>query len=147
MTYTLAVLITTCVPISIIDCRKYIVPDILVVLLFVLMVTHDLLFNRTHIPFAVLATLASFCLFFCIYRMYGGLGFGDVKLSVALGYSLGFPLEFVAFSCASILAIVYAVAFLRNKSRSFRISFAPFLSAGAALMVLVDNAKTVSLGY
>lgn len=147
MTYTLAVLLITCIPISIIDCRKYIIPDVLTALLFLSLILHDVLTVKIRIPSAVLTAVASFCMFFFIYRLHGGLGFGDVKFSAVLGYALGFPLAFLSFTAASILAILYAVAFLRNKKRNLKIPFAPFLSAGAVLTALFSSMGFISTGY
>ncbi len=147
MTYTLAVLLITCIPISIVDCRKCIIPDALLLLLFLLLGIHDVLSVKIRIVPAALTAAASFCMFLSIYRLHGGLGFGDVKFSAVLGYALGFPLAFLAFTVASIIGILYAAVFLRNKKRNFKIPFAPFLSAGAVLAAIFVSMGLISTGY
>ncbi len=136
MIFPLIVLAVFCLLISYIDFRKYIIPDTLLVILLSLLLSYDILLMRSRIYMAFAAAVISFFMFFCIYRMYGGLGFGDVKFSAVLGYALGIPLLFVAFVLSSFLGIVYAA--VCKKAKKTKIPFAPFLSLGA-LMTLIIN--------
>lgn len=139
MLFSLIALIAFCLPISYIDFRKYIIPDVLIFILQLLLVAYDIVFMRHRIPEAFFSAILSFLIFFIIYRACGGLGFGDVKFSATLGYALGFPMSIFAFILASFLGIVYAGLVLRKNLTKIKIPFAPFLSLGAIIIMLSNE--------
>jgi len=70
----------------------------------------------------------------------GGMGFGDVKLSLLLGLMLGFPLILVAVPLGFIAGGAVAVVLLAAKRRTMKspVPFAPFL-AGASLVAMLGG--------
>ncbi len=82
------------------------------------------------------AGVGSFLLFLVLHIITRGrgMGFGDVKLALALGLFLGFPLIIVglyaAFLTGSLVSLIL-VAMGLKKMRGGTIAFGPFLSIGA----------------
>ena len=79
--------------------------------------------------------LLLFLLLFVVSR--GGMGAGDVKLSLLLGLMLGLPLTIIALPLAFITGGITAVLLvaLRRKGMKSTMPFAPFLSGGALFVL------------
>ncbi|MBB6478483.1 prepilin peptidase [Spirochaeta isovalerica] len=133
---TLAVII----PVTIIDIKVQRIPRGIifpaVILLYFVKVFYF------HIPaITLLATLATgFLLFFGIwYFTRGKLGLGDAYLSGFLAISLGLEQWLIMLFISSMTALVFAVIMLKSGKlrRESRIPYAPFLSFGALLSLLI----------
>ena len=91
---------------------------------------------------AAIAGVAAFAVFFAIHFVSPrGMGFGDVRLSFLLGFSLGwlgwgevFGGLFAGFLYGAVVGVLLIALNLR--SRKQRIPFGPFLAAGAMTFVL-----------
>ena len=81
------------------------------------------------------ALLGSGMLLVLRYLSHGGLGLGDVKLAVPLGFWLGWQDIMLCFFLAACLALVYGGFLLhkRHIQRYTPIPFGPFLAIGALL--------------
>ncbi|MGQ9623707.1 MAG: prepilin peptidase [Candidatus Caldatribacteriaceae bacterium] len=82
----------------------------------------------------LLGALVLFTFFLLLHLLFPrGMGFGDVKLSLALGLFLGLKLgllgTFLAFAGGGVMSAVLLL--LRRKTLKDRLPFAPFLSFGA----------------
>lgn len=128
------------------DLRWYLLPDRVVaplvaaaalVLLGRLLISHD---AQTLVD-ALLALACTAGLFYLFYIVSGGrwIGFGDVKLAIALGLLVGAPLPallllFIASLTGSIAAIP---ALLRGRPvKGMRLPFGPFLLLATVVVVL-----------
>lgn len=138
--------IAVCVLISVIDARTYIIPDTLLFILALLFFIPDILLDRSHIPMRLIQGSALFLLFAVIYRLTGGLGFGDVKMIGILGYGFGFLPTVMICLCASMSALLfctttYVISKDKNKDNLLlqKIPFAPFLTIGTAAIFFVQE--------
>lgn len=136
--------IAICILISIIDARKYIIPDILLFFLALSFFFADLILMPNRIPLQTVQGLAIFLLFALIYRFVGGFGFGDVKMIGILGYGFGFlPAVLICLFASVSALLLYSIKYivstdLRKKHLLLqKIPFAPFLTAGTAAVFLV----------
>lgn len=76
--------------------------------------------------------LALFLLFFLIaLASRGGMGGGDIKLSLAIGLALDWKLALVAIAVAFISGGLLAIVFLIRGMRKKALPFGPFLALGA----------------
>jgi leader peptidase (prepilin peptidase)/N-methyltransferase len=71
----------------------------------------------------------------------GGMGMGDVKLALFIGFALGLTLAIMAMLITAIVGGVIAVALMvaRLRSRRDPIPYAPFLALGALFVILVHG--------
>jgi len=91
---------------------------------------------------AAIAGVAAFAIFYVIHFVSPrGMGFGDVRLSFLLGFSLGwlgwgevFGGLFAGFLYGAVVGVLLIA--LKLRSRKQRIPFGPFLAAGAMTFVL-----------
>lgn len=101
--------------------------------------------TANHLISAAEGAIAAFDVMFVIHAIRpDGLGFGDVRLSGLLGAALGWlglvqvPIGlFFGFAFGSVYGIAAIIATRRGVSS--RIPFAPFLSSGALLAILVGG--------
>ena len=130
--------------IGIIDFRTLKIPNLLLILLISTLVGIDLLCSRKLIPYRLLAALGSFGLFYFVYRVQGGLGFGDVKYAGIIGYYLGPKLVLSGLLCAVLLGLLFWCAgrliFQWDKGKRF--SLGPWLGCGAIAAVLIQRGVT-----
>jgi len=127
-----------CLVIAVVDLKTYRIPDILLIAFVLAMVILE-----GSQPLAVVVTrlataLGVFLLFFAVWYFSGGMGLGDVKYAAVLGYLLGFDKIFQALVFTAFLSIaIYIVGILLfHWSKTTKIPFAPFLSAGAIVSVM-----------
>lgn len=123
--------------ISLIDLKTQRIPDILTFSLYGLG-TVSLFF---HLPVyeKLLGGAVLLSFFFLLYLLKPqGIGFGDVKLSGAIGLFLGWQLGllalFLAFTSGGLVGAVLLL--LKKKTLKDPIPFGPFLSAGAVVALL-----------
>ncbi|MFI1169164.1 prepilin peptidase [Streptomyces sp. NPDC020801] len=94
---------------------------------------------------AVLGSLALAACHFAIFLLPSGIGFGDVKLSLALGAILGWygwAILLIGTFAGYLLGAVYGAILLitRRAGRQTTIPFGPFLLGGALLGLLTGSA-------
>ena len=121
--------------IGIIDLKTLKIPNYLLISMAFSLLLFDFLWNFSLIPLYLLSGLGAFGLFFAVFWLRGGLGFGDVKYAALIGYFLG-PRQFITgLLCAVILGMVYwciGYTFLQWTSIK-RFPFGPWLSCGAII--------------
>ena len=128
------------------DLTTYLIPDFTVILLSLFAFAYRLLLVKMGIMspqdlvYAVMAGVG-LALFFAGLIMVTrgrGMGWGDVKLAVALGLILGWPRALVAVFLAFIAGAIAGIGLVLTKKKTFgqTIPFGPFLVVGtvAALM-------------
>lgn len=69
-----------CLIIAVIDVKKYLIPDILLLILSAFLLIYDIFYVPSLVFVDLLRAVLIFIIFYLIYRFFGGLGFGDVKL-------------------------------------------------------------------
>jgi leader peptidase (prepilin peptidase)/N-methyltransferase len=138
------------VALSLIDLDTYLLPNrivypltVVVVALFgvAAVVGHD----ATAFTRALVGGLAAFAVFLLLHLVSPrGMGFGDVKLSLVLGVSLGwvsgalvFLGMFLAFLLGSVIGILLIVTKVRG--RRDHVPFGPFLAAGTMVALLIGE--------
>ncbi len=123
--------------ISIIDIKTMIIPDILVITIFVislfLMPYHYVLFMDRFIGFLI---GLSFCIMNIIKKdSFGG---GDIKLITVLGFMLGYQHLLLGLFITFILAGFYALVLVIKQHDNLHayIPFAPFICIGSFISLL-----------
>lgn len=130
-----------------IDLENGIIPDKLIIPLFLISIIYVSL-NQSFINHFI-SFLFTFILFFLIYILTKGkgIGFGDVKLAPILGLIFGFPnivvVLYLAFLTGGIISLIL-VLWGKKKLRKDTISFGPFLVLGAIFTIFLGDV-TVSL--
>ncbi len=78
---------------------------------------------------------------FVVYATRGGIGMGDVKLVLVMGFILGYPGIVAAIWLGVIAGGVVAIALIaaKLKGRKDAIAFGPFLAAGMIVVMLSFN--------
>lgn len=136
-------LLAILIPASVIDFRKKIIPNCFPVLLFCCGTAYDCIrcifwdssWGRTFLRAASgLAAAAAICAI-CRAIVHEGIGMGDIKLLLALGWYQGLEGILGSMLLTSLLALLTAAVLLvsRKMKRSTRMPFAPYLTAGAAV--------------
>ena len=120
--------------ISLIDTKIYKIPNILLFSCLICLIFADI-YARMGVDFYLKRTSIAFfwfAVFYMVFRLSGGLGFGDVKFAFVLGYALGAEKSITAFIFMGIGAIfVYAIGVIVFKwNKSAKLPFAPFMSFG-----------------
>ena len=142
-TLFLLALFTLLLLVFVIDLEKKIIPDSLVFWLLGLIFAFFLLVNNQsfyqHLFSGFLASIFLFLLFFITKGK--GMGLGDVKLALPLGFFLGWPgvliwlfLAFLTGGLASIILLLIGRAKFGQ-----RVAFGPFLVIGFVLAVLFGD--------
>lgn len=127
-----------------IDARTYVLPDALLLPLFVL----GLLANFVLFPFSPPRMLfgilfgGGFFLFLYLLSRGRWLGFGDVKLGAVLGVLLGWPAVALAVGAAAVAGGAVATLLLLSGKKGWKspIPFGPFLVFGALLGIILGGA-------
>jgi len=121
--------------IAFIDMSFKIIPDILVLLIFLGAIVHEIemLFIHKSILYLldnILGLVIGGLLFILIFLFSkGGIGGGDVKLISVLGFVLGIPMIFLFIFLSFLLGALYALFLLATgiKNRRDSIPFGPFI--------------------
>ena len=138
-----------------IDIEHYIIPDSLIVVLFILGVFslffNDISFKTEYIgiPSKLYSLIINGVILLCfhvVYKLTGieAIGLGDIKLFFVMGLFMGFELELLGIFFASIFALIFETIFKKkvkrktleeidveskNQSKS-AIPFGPYLTIG-----------------
>jgi leader peptidase (prepilin peptidase)/N-methyltransferase len=93
----------------------------------------------SHIAFGVITALPLLVIF--LITKARGMGFGDVKLSFVMGFSLGFYQGLLSVYLAFLIGGVYAIflVYLKKAGRKTMIPFGPFLLIGAYIMMFFED--------
>lgn len=83
------------------------------------------------------AGIISFLIFYVIFTLSGGIGFGDVKLAGLLGYAVGLDgMLSMCLVAALFCMLVYILGiYIFRWNKTTKLPFAPFLSAGAVTVI------------
>ncbi len=129
--------------IFIIDIEHQYIPDTMVFVMLAIVILSMLGFSSPQLFVHIASGLgaAVFLLLIHLATLGRGMGLGDVKLVLALGMVLGFPLTvvfmFLAFSIGSIVGLVFII--LGKAKLKQKIAFGPFLILGFWLAAIYGN--------
>lgn len=126
-------IISMCILISIIDISYYIIPNSLVVVLIIIGLIYQFMYDRQTPLFIFFGFLTGFLVTFLMSVLSkGGLGGGDIKLSAVMGLWLGFPQIISALMISSVVGGLAAIILLLagKKGHKEPIPFGPFLMIG-----------------
>ena len=132
----MAVVICFCTLIAVIDVKTYRIPDLLLVCFAAVMAI--LYRDDPLIMLRLFSSLTALLIFGAVFITTGGMGLGDVKYAVVLGYILNLDRLVPAFLISALLALmVYTAGMLLFRWKKIvRIPFAPFLSCGAIAAIV-----------
>ncbi|MCX8008336.1 MAG: prepilin peptidase [Patescibacteria group bacterium] len=138
--------------ITIIDMKHMIIPDSLIVSLIIGSLAYQI-FRFESFELIIgnyfLTAVGSYVVFYILWEITKrkGIGFGDVKLSFALGLLIGYPRViislYLAFLTGAFIAIILII--VRKKTMKSPIPFGPFLIIGALFSLFIDSEKFFSL--
>jgi prepilin signal peptidase PulO-like enzyme (type II secretory pathway) len=131
------------ISIFIVDFEHQYIPDILAFMLAGVVLFSLLVTNNSQIFYYLLSGFgaAFFLLLINLVTLGRGMGLGDVKLALALGLALGFPLVVIWMFVSFVLGSVIGIMLIILKAAKFkqRIAFGPFLIAGFFLSMLFGS--------
>jgi len=137
------VLILVVVPAALIDLEHRIIPNRLTALGAVLALALGLALDPSGEPQRLIAAAAAGGFLLLAALAYpGGMGMGDVKLALLLGFMLGRVVP-IAISVGMITALVPSVVLLArhgSAARKMKIPFGPFLAFGGVVGLFVGDA-------
>jgi prepilin signal peptidase PulO-like enzyme (type II secretory pathway) len=135
------IFLTFSLAIAIIDQISFRIPDILPGLCVCALVLHDLVFERASMVSALAAALVSGAVFFAVFSLKGGLGFGDVKYSAVIGYFLRLDRVFTGLllACFAAAAVWCIGKLLFKWNRTTRFPFGPCLALGACAAAVLPS--------
>lgn len=121
-----------------------ILPDALLLILFILTTFYVAPFGWDVLFTQLLIGVGCFVFFLGIYLLTRGrgMGFGDVKFVFIIGYLLGFPNSLLAIYLAFVMGAVVAIALIllgRKKFKGGTIAFGPFLVIGVFVVLLFSE--------
>ena len=128
------------VVISVVDVRRRIVPNRLVLSAAAIVLAARTLVHPSPVWIVAGAGAAAFLLVAAIVRP-GGMGMGDVKLALLLGVAVGRSVP-IALVVALATATVPSIAILLrhgSRGRAMAIPFAPFLALGGLVALVVGG--------
>ena len=125
--------------ITIIDIKIYRIPDVLLVLLLVFLISSDFLKGYSFVLNGLLSAAIVFIIFFAIFYFIGSMGFGDVKYAAVLSYGLGLKSMYIAVVTAAISGLLlFFVGYLFwGWNRKTKLPFAPLLSIGVIFSIIL----------
>jgi leader peptidase (prepilin peptidase)/N-methyltransferase len=131
---------TVLVAISAIDIERFIIPNRIVLPAAAIVLVAQTALDPS--PEWVLAGLGAAAFFFLAALAYpGGMGMGDVKLALLLGFMLGRTVP-IAIFVAMITALVPSIVLLARHgkaARKMRIPFGPFLALGGVVALFAGQ--------
>lgn len=135
------ILISLCLLVSLTDVLEWRIPNILLVIYFLLFALFFLIQEPPSWSVHLLGAACGILLFIVTLPKPDWLGMGDSKLLVLIGFALGFREVLQSLLLASCLSLA-AILFMPGKSeaRLTCLPFAPFLAAGAILTDLCGRA-------
>jgi len=128
------------VAISIVDVRRRIVPNRLVLPAAAIVLAARTLIHPSLVWIAGGAGAAALLLVAAIVRP-GGMGMGDVKLALLLGVAVGrsVPLALVIALAAAMVPSIAILLRHGSRGRTMAIPFAPFLALGGLVALVVGG--------
>ncbi|HBB76694.1 MAG: hypothetical protein A2186_02255 [Candidatus Levybacteria bacterium RIFOXYA1_FULL_41_10] len=126
------------------DLRYGLIPDKIVFPTLAFVIVYISLFAKTDFVLSLLSAVGLFIFFFIIFLATRGkgIGLGDLKFSLLMGFSLGFPHTLVgiylAFLTGGISAIIL-VLWGKKRLRKDTIPFGPFLVLGTLLSIFFGD--------
>lgn len=139
------------IAIFVIDIEHQLIPDELVYLGIIVLLAKFLIYDSNLIYQSLLAGfLSSFILLFLNIITFGkGMGLGDVKLAILLGFIVGLKLFLIFLFFAFVVGAIVGIIFVAFRMRSFkeRIAFGPFLIVGCVLSLMFGQGFIKLLGF
>lgn len=135
-------LFSTLVIITFTDLKHYLIPNSVVLTMFILGLTFHLLIQPFSIYNAFFSFLFSGLFFLSLQALSrGGLGGGDIKLIAVLGLWFGFPkITLIIFISALLGSLVgLALILTKFKTREQALAFGPFIVLATFLVFLVGD--------
>lgn len=132
------IFISLLLALAFIDVDTFLLPDVLVYPAIALGLIRVPVLGGTDWPAVLLGGLVAGGGFWLIAKFYPkGLGFGDVKLAVALGVYFGFARVLIVIFLASLIGSLLGGLglLLKKKGLGQEIPFGPFLAAGAFIVL------------
>lgn len=131
------------------DYLYMIIPDYTVVSLGLLAITYRVYLVQAHamqpidLWWAIISGLGSALLFYFLWYITKGrgMGFGDVKYVLVMGWLLGWPRTGVGIFCAFLIGAIIGIGLLLSKRKKLkqRIAFGPFLVLGTIIALVWGN--------
>lgn len=127
--------------ISISDFYTFRIPDVFLSYMLMFQIISDIqIWDSFDIAYRFVSSLLVFLLFFGVWKLYGKMGFGDVKLAVVLSYVFGFVFFFSAFLVAALLCLIVNVVWKHMALFSKkRFPLAPYMSAGCLINIMISR--------
>lgn len=137
-----AVFVAFAIPITLIDLKELRVPDALSLSGIGLMLLLDVFVIKESLPLLLIEVAAGFGVFWIIRLVTRGrLGLGDAKYSAFIALCVGMYAWFTTLAVASITGLACGLILLGlgRVKRTTRIPFAPFLTLGAIVSIVLGS--------
>lgn len=133
-----AVLVSVLVIITFIDLKHQIIPDELVIIIFICGIISIFLSDLSPWDHIIGFFAVSVLLLIIAFLSKGGMGGGDIKLMAAAGLFLGWKLILLALMIASVVGSIVSIFLLvlKKVDRKSMVPFGPFLSIGILIAAL-----------
>lgn len=132
-------IIGTFLAIFMIDLLSGIIPDELILAAIIVSIPYSLIL----VPYSLITAFVSFLVFFGIYLITSGkgMGFGDVKLALLIGFILGFPSSVFALYLAFLTGALAGVILIISHRKKIKqaIPFGPFLCFSCLIFFFFGN--------
>ncbi len=131
-----------------IDLEWQIIPDQLNIALFILALISVFLLKPSFSPSYVSSLIGMFVLagfFFLLAVLIGGMGMGDVKMAVGLGFLFGWQMTLVIAFLSFLIGGIYAIFLLlrliivRKYKPRIAIAFGPYLAIASAITLFAGE--------
>lgn len=122
-----------------------IIPDIVLLPMFILTLLHLLLTNSSQLPSALLSAFGAGLFFLIIFLISKGkgMGLGDVKFAFIIGFLVRFPAVvlalYLAFLTGAIASLILVIA-KKKRLKGSTIAFGPFLVIGTYICMFFGSA-------
>jgi leader peptidase (prepilin peptidase)/N-methyltransferase len=137
------ILYSVLIAIFFIDIQHQIIPDVLVIAIFIVTLLYHIVLGHNLVPYFITGIVAGFLFLLLFLSTRGrGMGFGDVKFSFVIGFALGFPAAVFAFYAAFVSGAVISlllVLLYKLQFRGTKIAFGPFLIFGFVFAALFTD--------
>lgn len=124
------------------DIKKLILPDYLLISLFLTLFFCDIIIKPNLILYNILSSFLGGTFFLFIYFITKkGIGLGDVKFSIVIGYFLGIKLWIfsILVSCFSAIFFYLLTMKLFKWNKNTKIPFGPFLAVSSIIVYIWGN--------
>jgi len=135
-----SVLFSVLLVIAMIDFRHKIIPNAIVLFMFIVSIPYVVLVSKTYID-SIIGFFAVSGLFFIIMMITGSMGGGDVKLMAVSGFLLGWQKILVALMIGSIVGSIVGISLIVFNITKWkqRVPFGPYLCIGIFIAALFGN--------